>query len=175
MKHLFVLFLMNVSHAWDWCRRLFGPVKPWQYERSMILANLWLGGFFETWPQTVTCCVNVAEENDYQVPLGRILLDIGRPDLPPAMTPNELQRTTDWIAGSLKCGDTVLVTCDLGSNRSALVMCAYIASSMGLSAERARAFVAAKRNKHVLHEWQMEALQAYVASLGPRNGKSTDF
>ncbi len=165
MKKYLVLFLMNVSHAWDWFRRLFGPVKPWQYERSMILANLFLGGFFEKWPD-VKCVVNVAEENNYQAPVGCVLLDVGRPDLPISVpTPLELQRTTDFIAASLRCGDTVLVTCDLGTHRSGLVMCAYVAASMGLSAERARAFVSVKRNKHVLHEWQYEALRAYVASI----------
>ncbi len=166
MKKYLVLFLMNLSHAWDWVRRLFGTVKPWQTDKSMILANLWLGGFFERWPEGVKTCVNVAEENDYQSPVGCVLLDVGRPDLPLSVpTPLELQRTTDFIADSLKCGDTVLVTCDLGTHRSGLVMCAYVAASMGLTAERARAFVSVKRNKHVLHEWQMEALRAYVASI----------
>ncbi len=166
MKKYLVLFLMNVSHAWDWVRRLFGTVKPWQIDRSMILSNLYLGAFFETWPVVPHCTVlNLAEENKYKAPLGQILLDLGRPDLPPAMTPLDLQRTTDFIAASLKCGDTVLVTCDLGTHRSGLVMCAYVASSMGLTAERARAFVSVKRNKHVLHEWQMDALKAYVASI----------
>ncbi len=166
MKKYLVLFLMNVSHAWDWFRRLFSPVKPWMYERSMILANLYLGGFLERWPEGVTCCVNLAEENKYRAPLGKFLLDIGRADLPPAQTPLELQTTVDFIASMLKLGHVVLVCCDLGANRSGLVMCAYVASSMGLSAERARAFVSVKRNKHVLHEWQMDALRSYVTFLG---------
>ncbi len=161
------LIVMRVSHWIDWWRRfLFGPARPWQTDLSMVLANLYLGGFFERWPEGVKTCVNVAEENDYQAPVGCILLDVGRPDLPLSVpTPLELQRTTDFIAASLRCGDTVLVTCDLGTHRSGLVMCAYVASSMGLTAERARAFVSVKRNKHVLHEWQMEALKAYVATL----------
>ncbi len=160
------LIVMRVSHWIDWWRRLlFGPARPWQYDRSMILANLYLGGFFERWPEGVTCCVNLAEENKYRAPLGKFLLDLGRADLPPAQTPLELQTTVDFIASVLKLGHVVLVCCDLGANRSGLVMCAYVAASMGLSAERARAFVAAKRAKHVLHEWQMEALRAYVATL----------
>ncbi len=165
MKKYLVLLLFNLTHAWNWLKRLFVGPKPWQYDRSMILANLFLGGFFETWPEGVTCCVNLAEENKYRAPLGKFLLDLGRADLPPAQTPLELQTTVDFIASMLKLGHVVLVLCDLGTNRSGLVMCAYVAASMGLTAERARAFVAVKRNKHVLHEWQMDALKAYVASI----------
>ncbi len=175
LKHFFVLFLMNVSHAWDWLRRLFGPVKPWQADLSMILSHLYLGGFFETWPE-VDCVLSCAEENQYHVPPGKNYAMIARGDVPSeVLTLFDLEWTTDLIRGWLKCGYTVAVICDLGENRSGLVMCAYVAASMGLSAEKAREFVAAKRGRPVLHEWQFEALQDYVVSLGTPIKGPKDF
>jgi len=171
MKRWLELLAMKAAHIFDWFRRLFSPTKPWQADRSMVLVNLFLGGFFEEWPSGFDV-VNLAEENKYTAPLGRLQLDMGRPDLPPGMTPAELKWTTDLILAWLKEGRTVLVCCDAGQNRSALVVCAVVAVSMGLSAERARAFVGVKRNKHVLHEWQFDALKAFVTSLtagGPRD------
>jgi protein-tyrosine phosphatase len=172
MKYILYL-LFNLAHLWN---RLFGK-GGWQgSDRTEIVPRLYLGGFFTHWPEGMEV-LNLAEENHYEPPLGREYHAAGRPDLPPAQTPEQLQFLANIVDGWLRLGRTVLVCCDLGRNRSALVVCALVVCMRHCSASAARKIVADLRGP-VLHDWQFKALQEYEIWLGKpttKNDYLTDF
>ncbi len=166
LKHFFVLLLMNISHIFDWFRRLFSPKKPWQSDASMILANLYLSGFFEEWDRRFDCVVNVAEEDFDNVPWWAYgFLWAPRPDMSPAPSPKELQAFVSVICLWLDLGKRVLVHCDAGNNRSATVVIAYLMYSMHLTTDEAIAFARSKRPSVGPHAFQVAALREYEAWL----------
>lgn len=171
MGYLFAA-LMKITHVWTAFKRWLTPDAA-ENAMSLILPGLFLSGFFTEWPALDV--VNVAEENDYVAPLGRMLLNDGRPDLPPGPTPAELEWIAETIIGRIRLGRTILVVCDEGNHRSATVVCAVVMILMNLSADQAIAFVQQKRPSVGPHWWQREALKAFEVSLGKPNGKPADF
>ena len=158
------LLLFKITHAWNWLRRWFSPGGVQGADMTEIVAGLWLGGF-PTVLRPNMAVMNMAEEDIDPVPLGDFYVWVREPDLPPAPTPETLQWLVDTIAAWLRMGRVVLCHCDEGNHRSATVVCAFIMASMGLSAERALAFVQSKRVTAIPHSWQRAALQRYEEFL----------
>ncbi len=167
IKHFFVLFLMNLSSAWDHVKRWFAPGGYKPIDRSMILASLYLSGYFDEWPRDVDCVINVAEEDkDTLSWWAYAFLCAPRPDMPPAPTPKELQALVSVICLWLDLGKRVLVHCDAGNNRSATVVIAYLMYALHLTTDEAIAFARAKRPSIGPHSFQVQALREYEVSLG---------
>ncbi len=167
MKKYLVLFLMNLSSLWDHVKRWFAPGGYQPVDMTQIQPCLFLGGFFSEWPKTIDCVINMAEEDRDDVPWWCYgFLWCPRPDLPGyAQTPKELQSLVSVICLWLDLGKRVLVHCDAGNNRSATVVIAYVMYSMQLTTTQAIAYVKAKRPSVGPHEWQVQALREYEATL----------
>jgi hypothetical protein len=157
--------IMRVAHWFDWFEREEKPGGTAAFEGIEVVPGLWLSGFIESWPtaQGITAVLNVAEEDrDPEPPEGCAAYWIPWLDLPPAPTPERLHDAVLLVADWCRRGYGVLVHCDAGHNRSALVVCAYLAYSQRMPPSDARALVSGKRNAPCLHDWQYGALVAYT-------------
>ena len=83
------------------------------------------------------------------------------------LSPRDLLDTVEWIAARVRTGAKVLVHCDLGRGRAALVASSYLMYS-GLDPKVAFMLVKVNREVTYLNSQQRDALRAFAETL-PRH------
>ncbi len=87
------------------------------------------------------------------------------------MSPRDLLDTAEWIDKKVRVGGKVLIHCDLGRGRAALVASSYLVYS-GLDVEAALMFVKRARSITHLNSRQEAALQAFVRASSRRKTRA---
>ncbi len=165
--------VLRVGHVLDWFGRWLKPGGVNAPDMDRIEANLWLGGFVAKWPVGITAILNVAEEDrDPRPPeAGGITCHVRLFDFPPAPGPESLHSLATLVKGWRAEGEVILVHCDAGLHRSAMVICAYLMCAYGVTMPRAVELVAAARQGAMPHDFQRDALRVYQFWLANQPAK----
>jgi len=138
---------------------------------NMVTEKLWIGGLNSPaliLSEGFNAVVDLREKDtdDYQMFLKRHGVDYLNVKIPDGKgaPPTILSEIIKWIKEKIRDGKKVLVHCNLGRGRSALVAAAYIVS-MGVSPEEAVKIIKSKRSVIFLNDAQKQALYIFAKSL----------
>ena len=138
---------------------------------NRVTQNVWVGGVNHPYfiiDQDFDAVVDLRKKDDekynsYLQKSGITLLKKPTPD-GSGISPRDLLDTVEWIVARVRTGEKVLIHCDLGRGRAALVTSSYLVYS-GLGSETALRFVKKKRRITYLNSQQKNALQAFVRTF----------
>jgi len=149
---------------------------------DMITENLWIGGVNP--PELIisegfNAVVDLREEvtDDYRKFLeshGVDYLNVKIPDREGA-SPEVLSKIVGWIEKKIREGKKILVHCNLGRGRSALIVTAYLVSN-GMRPEEAMDIIKKKRRVVFINDQQKKALYEFanVSSSSSHYSKSVN-
>jgi len=169
---------MNVGGLWDLMvgavlARLYKMLSLFRLRPNMnrITQNVWVGGVNHPYfivDQNFDAVVDLRKKDDdkyisYLQKSGIKLLKKPTPD-GSGISPRDLLDTVEWIVAKVRTGAKVLIHCDLGRGRAALVISSYLVYS-GLNPETALRFVKKKRRITYLNSHQKSALQVFARTF----------
>jgi protein-tyrosine phosphatase len=133
-----------------------------------LTKNVWVGGtnhpsfiVYEGFDAVVDLRKkDVAKYSSYLQKLGIEYLNRPTPD-GSGISPTDLLDIVEWVAARARTGAKVLIHCDLGRGRAALVASSYLIYS-GLDQETSLGFVKKKRRITYLNSHQKNALKAFA-------------
>jgi len=166
---------MNVGELWDLIvgavlARLYKILSLLRLRPNMnrVTQNVWVGGVNHPYfivDKDFDAVVDLRMKNDgkynsYLQKSGIQCLKRPTPD-GSGISPRGLLDTVEWIVARVRTGAKVLIHCDLGRGRAALVASSYLVYS-GLDPETALRFVKKKRRITHLNGRQRRALQVFA-------------
>ncbi len=169
---------MNLGELWDLMAgallaRLYKVLSLFRLRPNMnrVTQNVWVGGANHPYfivDQNFDAVVDlrekdVAKYDSYLQRSGIRLLKKPTPD-GSGMSPRDLLDTVEWIVARVRTGAKVLIHCDLGRGRAALVASSYLVYS-GLDPETALRFVKKKRRITYLNSHQKNAFQVFARTF----------
>ena len=165
---------MNVGELWDLMvgavlARLYKVISLLRLRPNMnrVTQNVWVGGANHPYfivEQSFDAVVDLREKDarNYDFYLQKSGIKLLKKPIPDGsgMPPRDLLETVEWIVARVRAGAKVLIHCDLGRGRAALVASSYLVYS-GLDSETALRFVKEKRRVTHLNSRQKNALQVF--------------
>lgn len=169
---------MNACELWD---LMVGAVLARLYKvlslsrlrpnMNIITQNVWVGGrnhpyFIADMGFDAVVDLRKKADGKYNSYLQKSGIEYLRRPIPDGSgtSPRDLLETVEWIVARVRTGAKVLIHCDLGRGRAALVTSSYLVYS-GLDPETALTFVKKKRKITYLNRRQKDALQAFAETL----------
>ena len=174
---------MNVGELWD---LMVGAVLARVYKMlslsrllpnmNRVTQNVWVGGVNHPYfivDKGFDAVVDLRKKADgkYNSYLQKYRVKCLRKPTPDGsgISPGDLLDTVEWIVARVRIGAKVLIHCDIGRGRAALVVSSFLVYS-GLDPETALMFVKKKRKVTYLNRRQKDALQAFAETLSRRKG-----
>ena len=165
---------MNVGELWD---LMVGAVLARMYKvlsllrlrpnMNKVTQNIWVGGANHPYfivEQSFAAVVDLREKDvrNYDFYLQKWGIKLLKRPTPDGfgMPPRDLLETVEWIVARVRAGAKVLIHCDLGRGRAALVAISYLVYS-GWDSETALRFVKERRRVIHLNSHQRNALQVF--------------
>lgn len=172
---------MNASELWDLIvgavlARLYKMLSLLRLRPNMnrVTQNVWVGGRNHPYfivDKGFDAVVDLRKKADskYSSYLQKSGIEYLKRPTPDGfgISPRDLLDTVEWILARAKTGAKVLIHCDLGRGRAALVASSYLVYS-GLDAETALRFVKKKRKVTYLNSQQEDAFQVFAETLSRR-------
>jgi len=169
---------MNISELWDLMvgavlARLYKILSLLRLRPNMdrLTENVWVGGtnhpyFIVYGGFDVVVDLRKKDASKYSSYLQKSGIKYLKKPTPDGsgISPRDLLDVVEWIVAMVRTGAKVLIHCDLGRGRAALVVSSYLMYS-GLDQETALGFVKKKRRITYLNSHQKKALQVFAKTL----------